>query len=145
MSSTSTSTTTSTTTSTPNSSQTRKKNRMTELRKLASASEGKQKFGVIKANVKIPGQQVRLYAKNHKNNYVGRQLQNNNPSEYLRQKMKLTAKERQLENTRKSQAAFVSQARGRTRGPGSRGNAASRAANNITRRIREAREKHEKK
>lgn len=135
---------------TTKSNQTRKLNRHSELVKLSSESLGKQKFDVIVPKKTFPNQQIRLFAKNYKNNYIGRQLANKNPSEYIRQKMKLTAKQKMNENTARQRAALTSvttnYSRGRTirRGPGSRGTSVSPTANAITRRIREARDRRAK-
>ena len=130
---------------TTKSNQTRKLNRNKEIMKLAAESQGKQKFTVIFPTRKVfPGQQIRLFTNSSKNNFIGSQLAKNNPSEYLRQKQKLTVKQKKNENLRRMQTWATSQFN-RSRGPGSRGRSATSitTANNITRRIREARTSRE--
>ena len=137
--------------STPSkSTQTRKINRLNELARISRESQEKQKFPLITPKKLFSNQKIRLFSKNYKNNYIGRQLANKNPSEYIRQKMKLTVKQKINENAAKQRAAMttvtMNQNRGRTirRGPGSRGSSVNPTANAITRRIREARDKRAK-
>ena len=139
--------------STPKSTtQTRKINRTKEIEQLAVASTGKQKFGVIRGTEIFPGQRVHLYTRNYKNNYIGRQLAEVNPSEYLRQKKKLNVKYKIAANAMRrgpiySNNVVVAQPRGRTlrRGPGSRGNGVTQSANSAQRnRIRRQREQRQR-
>ena len=128
-------------------SQTRKINRNQEIMKLAAESEGKQKFKVIIPTRKVfPGQKIRLFTNSSKNNFIGSQLAKNNPSEYLRQKQKLTVKKKQNENQQRMRT-WATSTISRSRGPGARGRSATSttSANNITRRIREARTSREER
>jgi hypothetical protein len=131
--------------------QTRKINRTKEIQELAMASTGKQKFGVIRGTEIFPGQRVHLYTRSNKNNYIGRQLAEVNPSEYLRQKKKLNVKYKIAANAMRRGPIYsnnvVVQPRGRTlrRGPGARGNGVTQSANSAQRnRIRRQREQRQR-
>ena len=91
-----------------------KVNRMNELRRVKSQATPKQNFPIVQPKITIPGQQIELFAKGT-NNYPGLALKQNNPIEYLKQKLKLqVAKNLKTRKYNKPKSAPK-------RGPGSRG------------------------